>query len=207
MSTLVKICGLREPDNIREVIALNPDLIGLIFHPGSPRFVGNPAKLDFLNRMDAKPLVAGVFVNADRDAVNRVNDTLPLDVLQLHGNESPAFCASLHNQGYTIIKAFGIHPQFDFADTEPYKGLADYFLFDNRSSVQGGSGQKYDWNILSRYQGKTPWFLSGGLSPDSSGFPHFALMAGIDLNSRFESEPGIKDIGLLNIFLKRFRDE
>lgn len=207
MNGLIKICGLRDPENIREVFQLKPDFAGLIFHPGSPRCVTDLKSLDFLNTLAPRPKITGVFVNADIQHIIQISKDLHLDAVQLHGSESPASCFILRKEGFIIIKAFGISKDFNFNLTEAYENSADYFLFDTGSPAHGGSGQKFDWALLNRYHGKTPWFLSGGLSPDTTEFPKLDLLAGVDLNSRFEKSPGIKDTGLLKKFIKKFRDE
>jgi phosphoribosylanthranilate isomerase len=207
MKRLVKICGLRDPENIREVFGLKPDLAGLIFHPKSPRYVSDPSNLVFLNELKERPLIAGVFVNPGREMILDVAKILRLDIIQLHGTESPKMCEYLRGMGYSVIKAFGIGEDFDFSQTIPYEGMADYFLFDSRSREFGGSGHPFDWSRLVEYRGTTPWFLSGGLSPETRTIPSDPLMAGVDLNSRFESAPGVKDTGLLQQFLKHYRDE
>ena len=207
MNGLVKICGLRDPGNIREVFRLKPDLAGLIFHPKSPRYVSDPLSLAFLNEWKDRPLIAGVFVNPGMEMIVEVTRVLRLDIIQLHGSESPEMCKTLRRLGYSVIKAFGIGADFDFSQTSRYEGMADYFLFDSRSREFGGSGQSFDWSRLVEYKGATPWLLSGGLTPETTIFPSDSLMAGVDLNSRFESSHGIKDTGLLKQFLKHYRDE
>jgi phosphoribosylanthranilate isomerase len=203
----IKICGLRDPENIREVIQLGPDMIGLIFYSGSPRCVTDSASLDFLNRMIDRPLLIGVFVNPDIRAIQAVNRQVRLDGIQLHGNETPDFCKSIRDEGFTVIKAFGIHPGFNFQLTDEYRGHADLFLFDTGGTKPGGSGQRFDWNLLEDYHGDKRFLLSGGIAPDSQDFPGHEQFAGVDLNSRFETSPGIKDIGLIQTFITNFRHE
>ena len=204
---LVKICGLTDPGNILEVIRLRPDFIGLIFHPGSPRYVSDPEKLGFLNKLPHRPMVTGVFVDSDIARIREISRKIRLDVIQLHGSEPPAYCEELQKDNQMVIKAFGISNGFDFQKTEPYGGLVRYFLFDNASPKFGGTGQSFDHEILSNYQGDTPFLLSGGISSEKRIFPNHRQFAGVDLNSRFETSPGIKDIDLLKTFLKSFRNE
>lgn len=207
MSGLIKICGLRDPENIGEVFQLKPDFAGLIFHPGSPRFVSDPGKLEFLNHLAIKPKITGVFVNAEISHILQINKILHLDAVQLHGSEHPDTCHKLRESGFTVIKAFGIDGDFNFRLTAGYENSVDYLLFDTGSHMHGGSGKQFDWTLLEKYQGNTPWFLSGGIAPDTAYFPTGGLMAGIDLNSRFEKSPGVKDIKLLKEFIKKIRDE
>ncbi len=204
---LVKICGLTDPGNILEVIRLRPDFIGLIFHPGSPRYISDPEELVFLNKLHERPLVTGVFVNSDIARIREISNRIRLDVIQLHGTETPEYCEELKNCNQMVIKAFGIRPGFDFQETEPYRGLVRYFLFDSDSPKFGGTGQPFDHEILKNYQGDTPFLLSGGISSETQIFPDHRQFAGVDLNSRFETAPGIKDIELLQTFLKNFRHE
>lgn len=207
MSGLVKICGLREPGNILGVMQLRLDWIGLIFYPGSPRFIPDPASLRFLNDFPGRPLTVGVFVNQGIAEVQRISKTVQIDAVQLHGSESPEFCNDLKQKGFSIIKAFGIRSGFDFNLTAPYDGIADFFLFDSPGRKQGGTGEQFDWTLLNKYNGNTPFLLSGGLSGNTKTFPDHGKMAGIDLNSRFETAPGIKDVESLKKFLKQFRNE
>lgn len=209
---IVKVCGMREADNIREVEALGIDMMGLIFWPKSSRYVAErPAYLP------TKCKRVGVFVDEDIEQVKRIADEYALDYIQLHGHESADYCAQL--QGRHIIKAFNIATADDFVQTEPYEGLVDYFLFDTRRPTRevgdwlppGGTGEKFDWSVLSAYDGDTPFLLSGGIGPDDvlvlrtffSVGCNFAATkcVGIDLNSRFELAPGLKDVASLRRFL------
>jgi len=204
---LIKICGLKDPSNILEVISLNPDFIGFIFYPDSPRYLSRARTVEFLNNLSGHPQVVGVFVDPLLDTIREVRKTVKLDLVQLHGSESPEFCEKVRNEGYRIIKAFGIYNGFDFGRTLPFEAYADFFLFDTAGSKHGGTGHAFDWKLLEGYQGKTPFLLSGGISPETLIFPKHPRLAGVDLNSRFETSPGIKDTGLLQKFIKRFRDE
>jgi phosphoribosylanthranilate isomerase len=131
-----------------------------------------------------------------------------LDYLQLHGNESPDLCHTLQKRGYALIKAFPIATEDDLQQTAAYEGRVDYFLFDTKCAGYGGSGKSFDWSVLHTYQGDTPFLLSGGIRPDSLDairrFSH-PRCAGIDLNSGFETEPGLKDVALLKEFIQAIR--
>lgn len=209
-----KVCGLKEPDNIAAVSALSVDLIGLIFHAESPRYVGDlaPEKLFPTAEKPERPARVGVFVNAEVDyLLNAVHD-YQLDWVQLHGNESPGYCQELQllwsvssNYKARIIKAFGITPDFDFNETNAYVSSCPLFLFDTGGqATPGGSGKSWDWGGLAKYQGLTPFLLSGGIGPKDAAMiksidhPQFR---GVDLNSRFETQPGHKDVSLLRNFL------
>lgn len=191
----IKVCGLRDEGNIKAVSALNPDYMGFIFYKGSPRFV-NELPADVLSELPATVNKVAVFVNEDAGTIRKIIDKYDFDFVQLHGNESPAFCKSLKDDAI-IIKAFGIDKGFDFKQLEKYKNKADLFLFDTKTSAHGGSGVTFDWSILDKYEMEIPFFLSGGLSPENieevKNITHPAFY-GVDLNSKFEISPGLKDI-------------
>ena len=199
---IVKVCGMREAENIRAVEALGVDWMGFIFWEHSSRCVSQrPAYLP------TRAKRVGVFVDAPLDVVCQHVEAFGLDVVQLHGSESPAFLhdlRSLCDARLLIVKAFSIATRDDLLQTSFYEGLADYFLFDTKAQLVGGNGRKFDWSVLAHYDGSTPFLLSGGIGPDDasrlSAFSHPRL-AGIDLNSRFEAAPALKNVELLKQFL------
>jgi phosphoribosylanthranilate isomerase len=203
----LKICGLRDPENIRAVIGLGPEFIGLIFYPGSSRYVTDPESLTFLNNLNEKPLITGVFVDPRPEDLAEANGIIHLDAIQLHGSESPAFCKSVRDRGFLVIKAFGINGPDDFRDTRSYEGSADFFLFDTGGNGAGGTGRKYDRTWIRSYAGNTPFLISGGITPEETRFPGHDYLAGADINSRFEDAPGMKNIGLLKTYINEFRNE
>ena len=188
---------MRNAENIRKVEAMGIDLMGFIFWPKSKRYVSErPSYLP----TNCKRV--GVFVDEDIEQVKRIADEYELDFIQLHGHESPEYIRLLDNR--KIIKAFNIAATGDFALTEAYEGVADYFLFDTKGKSVGGNGEKFDWSLLSTYDGNTPFLISGGIGPDDADLLktfHHPRCIGIDLNSRFEITPGLKDIDDLRIFL------
>ena len=198
----VKVCGMREAENIREVEALGIDLMGFIFWPKSSRYVSErPAYLPTQCKR------VGVFVNEDIKQVKRIAEEYSLDVIQLHGSESPDYIRQLGSVcGDTIatVKAFNIATAADLDATKSYEGIVDYFLFDTKTPIPGGSGVQFDWSLLADYVGQTPFLLSGGIGPDDAErvktFQHPKCI-GIDLNSRFEISPGLKDVEKLKKFL------
>jgi len=198
---IIKVCGMREAQNIREVESLGIDWIGMIFWPKSKRYVIN--KPSYLPKEVKK---VGVFVNADLQYIRQHIEDFQLDIIQLHGQESPEFVQAL--KPFSIIKAFNIADAEDFQLTEKYEGIADYFLFDTKGDKVGGNGKKFNWSVLSQYHGETPFILSGGIGPDDAqnikAFQHPKCL-GIDLNSRFEKEPGLKDITKLKEFIKQLK--
>jgi phosphoribosylanthranilate isomerase len=205
-SLKIKVCGMREPENIRQLVKLKPDYIGFILFPGSKRYVGD----NYILEADIPKRIqrVGVFVNAViRDVVHWKN-RLELDLVQLHGSEPPEYCQEMHDIGLKIIKSFGIDKNFDFSALDGFEHSCDYFLFDTHSPLYGGTGQKFDWSVLQNYSLDKPVFLSGGIGPndvpslkDSSLNKLFA----IDINSRFEVSSGFKDINLLSEFLTKVR--
>ncbi len=200
---LIKICGMKYPPNIKDVVALNPDFLGFIFYRKSPRYV-EPFPFEALNLIPPTIKKTGVFVNEKLDDILTVVHRYKLDAVQLHGHEMERTCRKLRETGLTIIKAFPIETAHNFIPARHYEGLCDYFLFDTKSDSHGGSGNKFNWNILHEYNGKTPFLLSGGIdSGDVSAITRLnhPKLAGVDLNSRFETKPGLKDVSKLKEFL------
>lgn len=202
---LVKVCGMREAENIHAIESLKIDFMGFIFYPKSPRYVRErPTYLPVQCKR------VGVFVDAPFQEMLETSRTFGLDMVQLHGNESPEQCAALKAKGLQVIKAFSISTAEDLLHTNIYKGVADYFLFDTACIGYGGSGRRFDWGILKHYTGNTPFLLSGGIRRESLGDVlafHHPMLAGIDLNSGFETSPGMKDVALLNEFISNLKKE
>lgn len=199
---IVKVCGMREAENIRAVEALGVDWMGFIFWEHSSRCVSQRSAY-----LPERAKRVGVFVDAPLDVVCQHVETFGLDVVQLHGSESPTYLRDLRSScdaRLLIVKAFSIATRDDLLQTSLYEGLADYFLFDTKAQLVGGNGRKFDWTVLAHYDGSTPFLLSGGIGPDDasrlSAFSHPRL-AGIDLNSRFETAPALKNVELLKQFL------
>ena len=198
---LLKVCGMRRADNIRAVEALGIDMMGFIFWPGSSRYVGNrPSYLPTRCRR------VGVFVDEDIDRLLTTARAYALDSIQLHGHETPEYCALV--EGYHVIKAFSIATDADLAQTEAYAGVCHSFLFDTKGQAVGGNGSKFDWAVLEAYDGATPFLLSGGIGPTDAPlvdtFCHPRCI-GIDVNSRFELAPGVKDVDALRTFITQLR--
>ena len=199
---MIKVCGMREADNIREVEALGIDMMGFIFWPKSSRYVSQCP--DYLPKRVKR---VGVFVDEDPEQVKRLADDYGLDYIQLHGHETPEVISFLRTPALPhprILKAFNISTAEDLLQTQPYEGLVDGFLFDAKGKSVGGNGEKFNWDVLEAYDGETPFLLSGGIGPDDAervlAF-HHPKCIGIDLNSRFELSPGLKDIAKLKEFI------
>ena len=194
---IIKVCGMCEADNIREVEMLGIDMMGFIFWPKSSRFASQ--RPDYLPKRVKR---VGVFVDEDPEQVKRLADDYDLDYIQLHGQESPSYIFQLG--GLHIIKVFNISTAEDLLQAQPYEGIVDYFLFDAKGKSVGGNGEKFNWDVLSAYNGSTPFLLSGGIGPDDAtnvkAF-HHPKCIGIDLNSRFELSPGLKDVAKLKEFM------
>ena len=190
----LKICGMRDAANILEVGSLRVDYMGFIFYKHSPRYVGENFSIPLLASSTKR---VGVFVNESTDAIARMVDRFGLDLVQLHGNETPEVCAALKKMKIVLIKAFSVGQAMGFKVTAPYHGLADYFLFDTKGQYFGGNGSVFNWDILQSYDQATPFFLSGGLTPHNvsnlQGGAELNIY-GLDFNSGVEIAAGLKDI-------------
>ena len=200
-----KVCGMRDPVNIAQVLSLEPDYMGFIFYEKSPRYVG--ASWDGPgNDFGSRTKKVGVFVNQEVAEVEALSEQYHLDLLQLHGNESPEDCRKLSMGGYKLIKAMGLKEHEDMEKLDDYKPWVSYFLFDTPSDQYGGTGQSFNWGLLKNYDNELPFFLSGGISltniEEIKGLEGLSLAA-IDVNSRFEVEPGLKN----TVMLKKLKDK
>jgi phosphoribosylanthranilate isomerase len=204
----VKVCGMRDPLNIHGVAGAGADYLGFIFYPGSKRYAGESLeKLTFLEATAGK-LKVGVFVNEQPERVLALAGHYRLDLLQLHGNEPETYCDTIRKAGFGVIKTFGVEEGFDFGRLIPYLPVCDYFLFDKKSDQHGGTGRKFRWDILKEYPHSIPFFLSGGIGPEDAGaireINHPAFYA-VDINSRFELAPGMKDVDQVKSFIREIK--
>lgn len=188
---------MREPANIRAVAELGPDLMGFIFYPRSPRYVGEDFVMPLLPETLKK---TGVFVKTPADQVLELAQKYGLDYVQLHSDETPEYCAEMREAGLKVLKAFAVDASFDFEELKAFEGVADYFLFDTKGDGYGGHGKTFDWNILNNYTLDTPFFIAGGISNDNIGellnYSH-PMFKGVDVNSRYEVSAGVKDVAAL----------
>ncbi len=198
--TALKICGMKHPQNILEVAGLLPDYMGFIFYEKSARFFNG--EIPELPKSIKK---TGVFVNASLSEIKEKIKTHDLQAIQLHGEETPELCQALQ-QNVEVIKVFSVQDDFDFNLLQPFENKVDYFLFDTKGKLPGGNGYTFDWNVLKNYPSTTPFFLSGGIGIDEvdavkqilkTDLPIYA----IDINSKFETEPGVKNHKLLSRFM------
>lgn len=192
-------------ENREQIEKLDIELLGYIFYPPSSRFIGDTPESGLFSSEKAK---VGVFVDENAFEILGLAKNMGFDYVQLHGKENPKTCGILKSQGLRIIKAFSLDDKFKFSDTKAWEKVADYFLFDTKTDKPGGSGQKFDWQILEKYTGHIPFFLSGGIGPDDAKaikkitHPKFT---GVDLNSGFEDEPGLKNIESLKSFIRELQ--
>jgi len=201
----IKVCGMKFTQNREEVEKLPVDFLGFIFYPKSKRFVGENTEPGLFH--SAKTKVA-VFVDENAFEILGLAKNLGFDYIQLHGKENPKTCQLMKNQGLKVIKAFNLNEDFDFASLKTYEKSVDFFLFDTKTDLPGGSGKKFNWEILEKYHGKIPFFLSGGIGPEDAEairkLEHPQLF-GIDLNSGFEDKPGMKNVEKLSLFLAELK--
>jgi phosphoribosylanthranilate isomerase len=204
----LKVCGMRDVENIKALSELKPDFIGFIFYDKSPRFVGNDAlDAEFINALPRDIKKVGVFVNATIDFILQNVRKYGLHYVQLHGNEMPDFCRNLKFKGVNIIKAFRIDNSFIFSQLNNYKPHVDFFLFDAKGDGYGGNGITFDWNILKKYDNEKPYFLAGGISLENIDDLENIVPKpyAMDVNSKFEISAGVKDIEKLEELLEKIR--
>lgn len=200
---LIKVCGMKYTENIQEVAELNPDYLGFIFFEKSPRYFDGD-----IPKLPKHIKKVGVFVNESLKKINLLTEKYSLNAVQLHGSESPLFCSQLKESqsSVEIIKVFSVGEIFDFSVLEAYLDCVDYFLFDTQGKNHGGNGIMFNWHLLENYPYEKPFFLSGGIGVEevsaikrlqNRGLPMFA----VDLNSKFEVQPALKEVQLLSHFM------
>lgn len=207
MKMKLKVCGMRQAANIAAVAELQPDYLGFIFYPKSPRCISE-VSAELIKYVPSTIKTTGVFVDEELKIVKQYINKYNLKAVQLHGKESVAYCEELKSTGVEVIKAFGVDENFDFLNLEEYLNAVDYFLFDTQTPAHGGSGKVFDWKLLEKYSLDKPYFLSGGI-----GLEHFETIKSIndtrlyaiDVNSKFELEPGLKDVEKLKEFFKEMK--
>jgi phosphoribosylanthranilate isomerase len=203
----LKVCGMRDVENIKALIELKPDFMGFIFYDKSPRFVGNDLDVELMNSIPREIKKVGVFVNATVDFILQNVRKYGLNYVQLHGNEMPDFCKNLRLKGVNIIKAFRVDNDFIFSQVNNYKPHVDFFLFDAKGDGYGGNGISFDWSILKKYDNQKPYFLAGGVSLENIDVLETIIPQpyALDVNSKFEIEPAVKDIEKLEELLDKIR--
>lgn len=199
---LLKVCGMKDENNIAELLKIQPDFIGFIFHENSPRNVSTELNIEVPNTI----LKVGVFVDKSEDFIYSKIHQYQLNSIQLHGFEPPSFCKKMKATGVDVIKAFNIYDGFDFNILKEYEPFCNFFLFDAFGKKAGGNGITFNWKELNNYKGKTPFLLSGGIDNDLvkkiKKITHEQFI-GVDINSKFETASGYKNIEKI----KQFKNE
>lgn len=191
---------MRTPHNIEALSALTPDYMGFIFWAPSSRYVSEATPL-----LDKNIKKTGVFVDASVDYIQSTINTHQLQAVQLHGEEMPNYCQLIQGFGVEVIKAFSVKDTFDFSKLEPYENCCDFFLFDTKGALPGGNGYTFDWSVLKKYPSQKPFFLSGGIGLENTQEIKDLLntdlpLHAIDVNSKFELAPALKNIDALTQF-------
>ncbi|QPH39466.1 phosphoribosylanthranilate isomerase [Pedobacter endophyticus] len=202
----VKVCGMKLAANIAAVAALRPNYLGFIFYDQSPRFISD-VSAELIKYIPAEIKTVGVFVDEDIETVKKKVNQYQLKAVQLHGKEAPEYCRELKTDfnNLEVIKAFGVDEDFDFALLNAYVDSVDYFLFDTKTKAHGGSGKTFDWKILAGYSLHKPYFLSGGIDlehTEAIAKINDPRLYALDVNSRFEIKPGVKDVDKINEFIE-----
>lgn len=204
---IVKVCGIKQNEDLVLIANSGADYVGFIFYPPSSRYAAgtiDPQMLELLERTRPNLKRVGVFVNEDEDNVRRIAEQYHLNTLQFHGEESADYCGQFKNT-FTVIKAMPIQAESDFEKCNGYTEACDYFLFDTAGPLYGGNGYGWDWSLLANYAEDTPFLVSGGIGPAdlmkvaAIRHPQFA---GIDINSGFEKYPGAKNTDAIKSFIR-----
>jgi phosphoribosylanthranilate isomerase len=203
----VKVCGLKYFENISQIAKSKVDYIGFIFYKGSPRYIENELDFDEVRQIPKTIEKVGVFVDQSVYSILNTVAHYDLDLVQLHGSESPKECEELRSY-VKVIKAFRLNESFDFSILNEYENKVDFFLFDSVGENYGGNGQSFDFNILKDHKSNTPYFLSGGIdlrSLKSIGNTDIPKPYALDINSKFELEPGLKDVRKIKLFIDQIK--
>jgi len=202
-SIKLKVCGMRERENILQVAALSPDYMGFIFYKPSKRYAGEVLDKKTLDALPKSIIKTGVFVNEGYKEIIRLTKYFGLNAVQLHGKETPALCMQLKNEGLQVIKVLHVGKDIDAQGLKSYEDSCDYFLFDTADASWGGTGRAFDWTLLDAYNSSKPFFLSGGIDVDHLPLPESVLakpLWALDVNSRFEISLGLKDVEKIKAF-------
>ncbi|MBP8849932.1 MAG: phosphoribosylanthranilate isomerase [Breznakibacter sp.] len=199
---------MRDPQNIQDLGTVQPDFVGFIFYPKSPRYVGEEWDESIVKSIPSSIKKIGVFVNESVEKINLLASKYQLDGIQLHGSETPEICQTIKDKNLLVLKAFSVDESFDFELIKKYESFCDYFLFDTKTSQHGGSGVKFDWKKLYEYTSSIPFFLSGGIMEEDVNEIKSLNIKGlysVDINSKFEIEPALKDIKMVERFAQKLR--
>ena len=209
----VKICGLKYPDNIEKIIQLMPDYVGFIFYKHSKRYVDNCINADLVSKISNYTTPVAVTVNAKLDELKALHRNLGFRYFQLHGEETVEMIKEIKNQissSLVLIKVFNVDESFNFSELSHYQPFVDFFLFDTKGKERGGNGEIFNWNILKNYTLNKPYWLSGGIGEDNinklfSMFKYLPKPYLLDLNSKLESEPGVKNIKITAQLIQKIK--
>jgi phosphoribosylanthranilate isomerase len=206
----IKVCGMTNADQVMQLDEMGVEFAGFIFYPKSPRYVYRSMPRAEIKKIRGKGInKVGVFVNASIEEVLEAVDDCGLYLVQLHGDETPKYCEKIANY-VTVVKAFRLREDDNVLwKVKDYRDIADMFLFDTEGAGYGGTGRKFDWDLLKDLSIGKPYFLSGGIEPEDieklktfSGEPAAKDLFSIDINSRFETSPGVKDMEKLKLFIE-----
>lgn len=203
---IIKVCGMGDTKRMYEIALMGIHMLGFIFYPRSPRYVVGKIAPSDMESLPPSIHKVGVFVNTNEETIIKEAKKYHLDALQLHGSESPELCQTLKEKGFIILKAFNLTKKNYYEAYQPY---CDFFIFDTPSEQHGGTGEKFDWTLLNTYQGETPFLLSGGIGPNDVEEVlkvNHPKLVGIDINSKFEIEPGIKDLSSVSLFINETKN-
>jgi phosphoribosylanthranilate isomerase len=202
-SIKLKVCGMRDSENILQVAALLPDYMGFIFYKPSKRYAGEVLNKEVLESLPKSIVKTGVFVNEKFEEIIRITKHFGLTAVQLHGKETPELCSQLRAEGLEVIKVLHIDKEINTQELEAYNTCCDFYLFDTADAAWGGTGRIFDWSSLEKYASDKPFFLSGGLDLEHLPLPAAILakpLWALDINSRFEIEPGLKNVEKIKKF-------
>lgn len=205
--TLIKICGMKELSNVLDVADLNPKYMGFILYPGSPRYITPVQATELIAAIPASIQKVGVLVNEPLEKAVRTATSKLFDLLQLHGDESPEYCRQL-SEYIPVIKAFRISECLP--EVKEYESYCEFFIFDTRGDGFGGNGTRFDHDLLRNYSAGKEYLIAGGIGPEDAMIcktEKYPGMAGFDLNSRFETVPGRKDLFLLKKFISTIQND
>ncbi len=205
----IKVCGMKDPQNIKQVASLNPDLMGFIFYEKSARYVDASVLKNAVCELPSSISRVGVFVDEDPEKVLQICKSFGLSYAQLHGKETPEYCAQIQAAGISVIKVFHMDETFNLLQTEPYENCSDLLLFDTKTKGYGGSGKHFDWSLLNSYTSEIPFLLSGGISAEDLikiKALQIPQLMGIDVNSRVEISPGNKDVNKVKELILKTRE-
>ena len=206
----IKVCGNTSQQQVVELDVIGITFAGFIFYPKSPRYMMNRISADKMRQIKGKIIKVGVFVNPSHDDLMKTVEDYRLDMVQLHGDESPKFCDRIADY-ISVIKAFRMSDNDSVHHmTQPYMEVCDFFMFDTLGAGYGGTGKKFDWDVLQKSPPVKPYFLSGGIELDDdqklgefSTTPAAEKLFAIDINTKFEVEPGVKDVNAIKAFATR----